>query len=49
MVVIFAPILGYVADHYGVGLALAAFGVGASLFYLFARVQEHSQREVESA
>jgi MFS family permease len=42
LVVIFAPILGYVADHFGVGLALAMFGVGALFFYLFVRVQESS-------
>jgi len=38
LVVIFAPILGYVADHYGVGIALAGFGVGALVLYLFVRV-----------
>ena len=40
LVVILAPILGYVADHYGVGIALAGFGVGALILYFFARVQE---------
>ena len=42
LVVIFAPILGFVADHFGVGLALAMFGVSALFFYLFVRVQESS-------
>ena len=40
LVVVFAPALGYLADHAGVGLALAVFGVVALLLYLFVRVQE---------
>jgi len=40
MVVILAPILGYIADHAGVGIALAIFGVGALLMYLFIRVRD---------
>ena len=40
MVVIFAPALGYIADHAGVGLGLVVFGVGALLLYLVVRVQE---------
>lgn len=40
LVVIFAPVLGYVADRFGVGIALAGFGFGALLLYLFVRVQE---------
>ncbi len=39
LVVIFAPILGYVADRYGVGIALAGFGFGALLIFFFVRVQ----------
>ncbi|MFC1995976.1 MFS transporter [Chloroflexota bacterium] len=38
-VIVFAPALGYVADRAGVGLALAVFGAGALLLYLFVRVQ----------
>jgi hypothetical protein len=39
-VVIFAPILGYIADLAGVGLALAIFGMGMLVLYLFIRVGE---------
>jgi len=49
LVVIFAPILGYVADHSGIGLALAMFGGGALFFYLFVRVQEAPARNKVNA
>jgi len=39
LVVIFAPILGKIADAYGVGPALAIFGLGALGMYFLARVQ----------
>ena len=39
LVVIFAPVIGYIADQAGVGLALVFFGAGTLLLYLFARVQ----------
>ncbi len=39
LVVIFAPILGKIADAYGVGPALAIFGLGALGMYLLARVK----------
>ncbi len=38
LVAIFAPLMGALADHYGIGTALAAFGVGALLLSLFVRV-----------
>ena len=41
LVVVLAPVLGYVADHFGVGIALAGFGVGALILYLFVRVQDN--------
>ena len=40
LVVIFAPVLGYIADHVGVDLALAVFGMGSLLLYLLVRVQD---------
>ena len=39
LVAVFAPVLGKIADHYGVGLALAIFGLGALGMYLMARVR----------
>ncbi len=45
LVVIFAPILGYIADHFGVGIALAGFGAGSLLLYLFVRVQDTPANE----
>jgi MFS family permease len=49
LVVIFAPVLGYVADRFGVGLALAVFGIGASFFYIFVRVQEGGRGKIVKA
>ena len=37
---IFAPLLGLLADQFGVGSALAIFGIGALLAFLFIRVDE---------
>ncbi len=42
LVAIFAPILGALADHLGVGAALAIFGVAAILLYALVRVKEPS-------
>lgn len=39
-VVLFAPIIGYIADLAGVGVALAIFGIGMLVLYLFIRVGE---------
>ena len=43
LVAIFAPILGALADAFGVGLALAILGAGTLLFYFFVRVQNSKQ------
>lgn len=40
LVAIFAPILGVLADLFGIGLALAILGAGMVLFFFLARVQE---------
>lgn len=40
LVAIFAPILGALADAFGVGLALTILGAGTLLFYFFVRIQE---------
>jgi MFS family permease len=40
LVVICAPVLGFIADHAGVGLALAVFGAVTLLLYPFARVHK---------
>lgn len=40
LVAIFAPILGALADVFGVGLALTVLGAGTLLLYSFVRVQE---------
>jgi MFS family permease len=45
LVVIFAPVLGYIADQAGVGLGLVVFGVGTLLLYLLVRVKETQTRE----
>ena len=37
---IFAPLLGLLADHFGIGVALTVFGIGTLLSYSFARVEE---------
>jgi Kef-type K+ transport system membrane component KefB len=37
---IFAPVLGALADHFGVGPALAILAFGVVLLYLFVRVDE---------
>jgi len=42
LVAIFAPLLGALADSYGVGLALAAFGAGTLILYLFVRVKDRT-------
>jgi MFS family permease len=49
LVVVFAPVLGYIADNFGIGLALAIFGIGASVFYLFVQVQDGSESNMVSA
>jgi len=43
LVAIFAPILGALADAFGVGLALTILGAGTLLFYFFVRLQEQPQ------
>ncbi len=42
LVAIFTPILGALADAFGVGLALTILGAGTLLLYSFVRVQEQS-------
>jgi hypothetical protein len=42
LVAVFAPLLGALADNFGVGVALAVFGVGAIFLYAFVRVGERS-------
>ena len=42
LVAIFAPILGALADAFGVGIALALLGAGTFLFYFFVRVREQT-------
>ena len=42
LVAIFAPLLGALADGYGVGLALTAFGAGTLLLFLFVRVKDRA-------
>jgi len=37
---LFAPLLGFLADQFGVGIALASLGAGAILIYNFAKVKE---------
>lgn len=37
---LFAPLLGFLADRFGVGVALAILGAGAILIYNFAKVKE---------
>jgi MFS family permease len=37
---IFAPILGYLTDSFGIGIALAILGVGVLPIYLFVKVDE---------
>ena len=37
---IFAPSLGFLADHFGIGIALAVLGAGVLALYTFARVDE---------
>jgi hypothetical protein len=46
MVAIIAPILGAMADSFGIGAALAVLGGGATLFYFPVRV--HNKLRVES-
>jgi hypothetical protein len=48
LVILFAPVLGYIADHLGVGLALAVFGASSSLLYLIVRVQNPSTVTADS-
>ncbi len=43
LVAVFAPILGALADAFGVGLALAVLGAGTLMFYFFLRVREPQQ------
>jgi len=40
---IFAPLLGALADHFSVGIALATLGAVTMLIYLFVRVQDRSE------
>jgi len=37
---IFAPLLGLLADHFGIGIALTVFGIATLGSYLFVRVEE---------
>ncbi|MCP4141709.1 MAG: MFS transporter [Chloroflexi bacterium] len=37
---IFAPLLGLLADHFGVGVALAVLGAGVLVMYVFVKVSE---------
>jgi MFS family permease len=46
IVIIFAPILGYIADQAGIGFALAVFGVGTLLLYQFVKVSDTKQPTV---
>jgi hypothetical protein len=48
LVAIFAPILGALADAFGIGLALALLGAGTVIFYPLVRVQENSTQQVTS-
>ncbi|MBT3711836.1 MAG: MFS transporter, partial [Anaerolineae bacterium] len=38
---IFAPLLGLLADNFGVGFALAVLGAGVLAAYLFVKVDEN--------
>jgi hypothetical protein len=49
LVVVLAPILGYVADYFGVGPALAVLGIGTLLIYLFVRVQGGGEENMARA
>ena len=40
---IFAPILGYLADSFGVGIALAILGIGVLSVYIFVKVDERNK------
>ena len=40
---IFAPLLGYLADLFGVGIALAALGAITLLIYIFVRVEDRDR------
>ncbi len=40
---LFAPLLGYLADSFGVGIALTVLGIGVSALYIFAKVDEESK------
>ncbi|MCP5095832.1 MAG: MFS transporter [Chloroflexi bacterium] len=42
LVAVLAPILGAMADAFGVGIALTVLGAGAFLFYSFVKVKERS-------
>ena len=46
LVAIFAPILGALADAFGIGLALALLGAGTVIFYSLVRVQETTAQQV---
>ncbi len=43
LVAIFAPVLGALADAFGIGIALAILGAGTAVFYILVRVQEPSE------
>ena len=40
LVAVFAPIIGLLADNFGIGLALTTFGAGMLLIYTFVRVKD---------
>jgi hypothetical protein len=46
LVAIFAPLLGALADAFGVGIALAVLGAGTFLFYGFVRVREKASTTI---
>ena len=45
LVAVLAPVLGALADAFGVGIALTVLGAGALLFYSFVKVKERSREE----
>lgn len=48
LVAIFAPLLGALADKFGVGVALGVFGVGAMFLYLLVRVRDTLDQPVQA-
>jgi MFS family permease len=49
LVAIFAPILGALADYFGIGLALAVLGLGTMFLYAFVRVESKNAGEPVSS